>query len=114
MHRAWISVADANARGINDNDLVRVFSDVGEMYIPAYVTARITPGVVAIYHGGYYQPGGVASTLMPDGIDTGGNMNLLTKDDQPGNMFVSPIVGSGPVQVEKVVSSFPTTATTTS
>jgi anaerobic dimethyl sulfoxide reductase subunit A len=113
MHRAWISVADANARGINDNDLVRVFSDVGEMYIPAYVTARITPGVVAIYHGGFYVPGGVTTTLMPDGIDVGGNMNFLTKDDQPGNMYIGPVVESGPVQVEKVGTPA-LTATTTS
>ncbi len=101
-HRVWISVADAKARGIKDNDLVRVFSDVGEMIIPAYVTSRILPGVVAIYHGGYYRPGSVQSALMPDGIDRGGNMNFLTKDQQPGTMTVGPCIGSGPVEVQKL------------
>ncbi len=101
-HRLWISVLDAKARGIKDNDLVRIFSDVGEMIIPAYVTSRILPGVVAIYHGGYYRPGGMKTGLSPNGIDRGGNMNFLTKDQQPGTMTVGPCIGSGPVEVQKL------------
>ncbi|MGB9022566.1 MAG: molybdopterin dinucleotide binding domain-containing protein, partial [Candidatus Bathyarchaeia archaeon] len=95
-HRVWISAADAKARGIVDNDLVRVYSDVGEMIIPAYVTSRMTPGVVAIYHGGFYIPGSVKTALQPDGIDRSGNMNLLTVDQQPGTMVIGPCIGSGP------------------
>jgi len=101
-HAAWLSVADAKARNIKDGDLVRVYSDVGEMIIPAYVTSRVTPGVVAVYHGGFYTPGGVKTALMPDGIDRGGAPNLLIEDVQPGKMVIGPDIGSGPVQVEKL------------
>ncbi len=100
-HAAWISVADAKVRGISDGDLVRAYSDVGEMMIPAYVTSRMTPGVVAIYHGGFYTPSGVKTDLMPDGIDRGGAPNLLIEDVQPAKMVIGPDIGSGPVQVEK-------------
>jgi len=101
-HAVWISVADAKVRNISDGDLVKVYSDVGEMMIPAYVTSKMTPGVVAIYHGGLYTPNGVKTNLMPDGIDRGGAPNLLIEDVQPGKMVVGPDIGSGPVQVEKL------------
>ncbi len=100
-HAVWISVADAKARGINDGDLARIYSDVGEMVIPAYVTSRILPGTVAVYHGGFYTPGGTKTDLMPDGVDRGGAPNLLIEDVQPGKMVNGPDIGSGPVQVEK-------------
>jgi hypothetical protein len=60
----------------------------------------MVPGVVAIYHGGFYEPAAEKTALMPDGIDMGGAMNFLTEDDQPGKLVIGPTVGSGPVQVE--------------
>ena len=64
-HAIWMSVADAKARGIKGNELVRVFNDIGEMIIPAYVTSRVVPGTVFIFHGGWYNPGKKKSELMP-------------------------------------------------
>ena len=113
-HRVWMSVYDAVARGISDNDLVRIFSDVGEMYMHAYVTSRMTPGVVAIYHAALYTPNSVQTALMPDGIDVAGNMNFLLKDQQPGTMCSGPVVGSGPVQIELVSSGVTDTTATAS
>ena len=46
-----INVADAKARGIKDNDIVRVFNDQGQVAVPAYVTNRIMPGVVQLRTG---------------------------------------------------------------
>lgn len=44
----WINPIDAQARGIQHGDTVRVFNQNGEMLIPAKVTPRILPGVTAI------------------------------------------------------------------
>ena len=74
-HSVWISVVDAKARGIKDNDLVRVYNNTGEMVIPAYVTSRITPGTVNIYFSQKY----VSSTAR---IDSGGNPNILNRGER--------------------------------
>jgi anaerobic dimethyl sulfoxide reductase subunit A len=83
-HAVWISVADAKARGISDDDKVRVYNDQAEIIMPAYVTSRVVPGTVNIFHGGWYTPGKTKTELMPEGIDTRGAPNLLTHyDEQP-------------------------------
>ncbi len=113
-HRVWISPSDAAARGISDGNLVRVFSDVGEVHINAYVTPRMTPGVVAIYHGAHYMPNQETTSTMPDGIDTGGAPNFLLADIQPGNMVNGPDIGSGPVDIQNLSSEVTATTLTTS
>ncbi len=55
-HRVWISATDAEARGIKDGDMVQVYNDRGKAVMPAYVTSRIMPGIVAIRHGGWFMP----------------------------------------------------------
>ena len=81
-HAVWISVADAKARGIVDDDLVRVYNDQAEIIMPAYVTSKVVPGTVNIFHGGWYAPGATKTDLMPEGIDTRGAPNLLTHYDE--------------------------------
>ena len=81
-HAIWISVADAKARGIKDDDLVRVHNDKAEIIMPAYVTSRVVPGTVNIFHGGWYTPNTIKTDLMPEGIDTRGAPNLLTHYDE--------------------------------
>lgn len=99
-HAVWISVADAKSRGIKDNDMVRVFNDIGEMVLPAYVTSRIVPGTVAIHHGGWYVPGGKKSAIMPDGIDLRGSPNLLTHDVDLPDTVIGMFPCKGLVQIE--------------
>jgi anaerobic dimethyl sulfoxide reductase subunit A len=94
----WISVADAKARGIKDGDLVRVSSSIGETVMPAYVTSKITPGGVDIYHGRYYTPNGAKTALMPDGVDTRGAINVHCLDVYPLCVTMD---SAGLVQVEK-------------
>ncbi len=72
------------------------------MIVPAYVTSRTIPGVVSVFHGGMYQPGGAKTELMPDGIDRGGNQNFLIEDNQPGRMRIGPTLDAGLCQVEKL------------
>jgi anaerobic dimethyl sulfoxide reductase subunit A len=81
-HAVWISVADAKTRGIVDDDLVRVYNDQAEIIMPAYVTSRVVPGTVDIFHGGWYTPSNTKTDLMPEGIDTRGAANLLTHYDE--------------------------------
>ena len=72
QHRVWISPTDAVARGgIKDGDLVLVYNDRGRIVMPAYVTARLMPGLIVLRHGGKYMPdengvdfGASASTIM--------------------------------------------------
>jgi len=81
-HAVWISVPDAKVRGIKDNDPVRVFDDQAEIIMPAYVTSKVVPGTVNIFHGGWYTPNKTKTALMPEGIDTRGAANLLIHYDE--------------------------------
>ncbi len=71
----WINPSDAADRGIRDGDLVEAFNDRGIMRIPAKVTERIMPGVIAVSEGGWYKAGS-------DGADIGGCINVLTSTDK--------------------------------
>jgi anaerobic dimethyl sulfoxide reductase subunit A len=77
----WISAADARARDIKDDDLVLVHNDVGQVVLPAYVTSRLLPGVTCMIFGRQYEPSGVKTDLMPDGIDRAGSSNFLVPDE---------------------------------
>ncbi|MBI4331734.1 MAG: molybdopterin-dependent oxidoreductase [Chloroflexi bacterium] len=100
-HALWMSVTDARARGIADNDRLRVFNDLGELIVPAYVTSRIVPGTVCLFNGAWYQPGEARTELMPDGIDTGGAPNFLTHNEDLPSTIVGFLPCKGLVQVEK-------------
>lgn len=47
---AYIAVADAEARGISDHDMMRVFNDVGSFEIRAKVSPAAQPGALIVYH----------------------------------------------------------------
>ena len=100
-HAVWIGVADAKARVIKDGDLVRVYNDIGEMIIPAYVTSKIVPGTVCIFHGAWYKPSERKSQLMPDGIDIGGAPNVLIHNEDLPQTVIGFLPCKGLVQVEK-------------
>lgn len=73
-HRVWVSLPDAEVRGIKDDDLVKVYNDRGTVVMPAYVTSRIMPGIVAIHHGGWYTPD-------ESGVDFGASPSTLLGGD---------------------------------
>jgi len=68
----WINPEDAEKRGIRNGDKVKVFNDRGAVITYAKVTPRIMPGVVALPQGAWWTTG-------PDGVDTRGCINVLTK-----------------------------------
>jgi anaerobic dimethyl sulfoxide reductase subunit A len=69
----WIHPADASSRGIADGERVRIFNDIGATVLPARVTDRIAPGVVAIKEGAWFTPDA-------DGTDRAGCANAVTQD----------------------------------
>ncbi len=104
-HAIWLSAADATARGIVDGDTVRVYNSYGEMYVPVYVTSRVTPGVAVMYEGGYYVPSSATSDLMPSGIDLGGCMNFLMLSEPWPYSPIGTTFSANNVQVELLESS---------
>jgi len=71
---ARISGPDAEARGIQDDDLVRLWNRRGSVVCAAQVTHRIQPGVVSAYAGSaQYQPVGEPGRST----DLGGCVNML-------------------------------------
>ncbi|MFC1858290.1 molybdopterin-dependent oxidoreductase [Thermodesulfobacteriota bacterium] len=88
----WINVTDAQNRGIEQGDPVRIHNERGEVIVPAKVTQRIMPGVVGLADGGWFQPD-------EKGRDRGGCPNVLTKSVRsPGGAFIT---NTSLVQVEK-------------
>jgi anaerobic dimethyl sulfoxide reductase subunit A len=99
-HAVWLSVPDAKARGIKDGDTVRIYNDNGEIVAPAYVTSRILPGITHISFGAYPQFSSVKSKLSPEGVDTRGASNLLTRSDTEG-WVLGPVHCADVAEVEK-------------
>jgi trimethylamine-N-oxide reductase (cytochrome c) len=66
---------DAGARGVRENDLVKVFNDRGAVICAARITERVPPGTVHSYEGSaVYDPVGEPGASP----DRGGCMNILT------------------------------------
>ncbi|MEI6669269.1 MAG: molybdopterin-dependent oxidoreductase [Acidobacteriota bacterium] len=71
---ARMSLEDAASRGIQDDDLVRIWNGRGSVVCAAQVTGRLRPGVVAAYSGSaQYQPVGIPGRST----DLGGCVNML-------------------------------------
>ena len=92
-HRVWINAADAQARGIKTNDMVKVFNDRGTILMPAFITCRIMPGIVLVHAGGKFIPD-------ESGVDTGACPSVLLGGDFES--CVTPAKATNLVQVELV------------
>ncbi|MFC2060767.1 molybdopterin dinucleotide binding domain-containing protein, partial [Chloroflexota bacterium] len=92
QHRVWINTTDANERRITDGDLVLVYNDRGKVVMPAYVTSRIMPGLIAIRHGGKYDPD-------ESGVDRGASPSTLLGGDFES--CITPAKAANIAQIEK-------------
>ena len=85
---------DPNGLDIKTGDKVKVFNDRGALVIPAFVTNRIIPHLVAMPQGAWYSPD-------KTGLDQAASFNVLTTLEAP------PLAKGNPshtnlVQVEKL------------
>lgn len=71
VQKLWINPLDAEKRGIRQGDTVRIHNQRGICQVPAEVTVRIMPGVVAMQAGAWWQPDA-------NGVDLGGCPNVLS------------------------------------
>jgi anaerobic dimethyl sulfoxide reductase subunit A len=71
--RLFINELDAQARGIVDGDVVRVWNSRGATMLACRVTPRLMPGVVDLPQGAWWQPD-------ERGDDRGGSINVLTSE----------------------------------
>ncbi len=71
--RVFINEIDAQKRGINPGDYVKIYNDRGSIIMKCRVTTKILPGVIDIPQGAWWKPD-------EEGIDRGGNVNVLTSE----------------------------------
>ena len=93
-----INRADANARGISDGDIVRVFNDRGAVLAGAVLSDDVRPGVIQLSTGAWYDP---AEPGKPGSLEKHGNPNVLTPDRGTSRLAQGPIAHSALVEVER-------------
>ena len=90
----WINPVDAEKRGIENNDIVKIYNERGTVLGGAYVTERVMPGVVYMDHGARYDP------IVPGEIDRGGAINTITPHNRTSKNATGMVVSSFLVEVE--------------
>jgi len=70
----WINPKDAEARGIQMGDIVKVYNERGAVLCGARVWERVMPGVIYVDHGARHDP------IIPGKLDRGGAINTISGD----------------------------------
>jgi anaerobic selenocysteine-containing dehydrogenase len=71
---ASMNPADANARGIKEGDIVRLYNDTGQILCYAHLTERVRQGVSSVPWGSWWDPSEPGNC---DSVDKGGCCNVL-------------------------------------
>lgn len=100
----WINTEDAKERGINNGDLVEVFNKRGSTLAGAFVTNRITKGVVRMQEGGWYDP---LDRRDEKTICKHGCVNTLTIDIASSKLAVATSAHTALVDVKKFKGKAP-------
>ena len=99
---AFLAPADAEARGIADGDLVRLYNDRGETLAIAVVSDHVRPGVVQLPTGAWFDPSDWAKAGT---LERHGNPNVLTLDKGTSKLGQGPISHTTLVDVAKVAET---------
>jgi len=100
-----INPKDAEARGIKNGDIVRVFNDRGQILAGAVVTDKIRPSVVVCEEGNWYNP---AEPTKHGTLCKFGDPNVLTPDIGTSKLAQGNCGHTVIAQVEKFIGTAPT------
>ena len=92
----WIHPATAEARGIENGDIVRAYNERGSVLGGAIVWERIKPGVVYMDHGAR------CDWIIPGELDRGGAVNLISPNGIVSKHCPGMATSGYLVEVEKV------------
>jgi trimethylamine-N-oxide reductase (cytochrome c) len=95
-HTVWIHPKDAEKRGIEDGDVVKIYNERGGVLGGAFVTERIMPGVISIDHGAKYDP------IVPGELDRGGAINTITPGKTTSKNSTGMATSGFLVEIERV------------
>ncbi|MCL1828180.1 MAG: molybdopterin-dependent oxidoreductase [Oscillospiraceae bacterium] len=93
---AWVNPGDAEARGIKDGDVIRVYNERGSVLCGARVFERIMPGAVSIDHGAR------VDFIIPGKVDRGGAINLITPEGLTSRHAAGQATTAFLVEIERV------------
>jgi biotin/methionine sulfoxide reductase len=95
---------DAQARGLADGDVVRVFNDRGACLAGVLIDDRLRRDVVQLSTGAWFDP---ADPADPDAMCVHGNPNVLTDDTGTSSLAQGCTGAHVLVQVEKFSGPLP-------
>jgi anaerobic selenocysteine-containing dehydrogenase len=92
----WLNTAEAEARGVEYGDIVKIYNERGIVLGAAYVTERLMPGVAYMDHGARWDP------IIPGKVDRGGAINTITPHKLTSKKATGMVVSGFLVEVAKV------------
>lgn len=100
---AEMNPVDADARGLKEKDIVRIFNDTASVLAYVHVTERVIPGVVHLAWGSWYRP---LTPGDPSSPDKGGEYNTLVsraaaKIDKDGTIMNEYIDANGNIAYQQ-------------
>ncbi|PYG27858.1 molybdopterin-dependent oxidoreductase [Pelagimonas varians] len=95
---------DAEARGLKDGDIVRVFNDRGQVLAGLVISEEIAPDHVRICQGGWYDP---AEPGVPGTLCKHGDVNVLMPDIGTSKLAQGNCGHTAQAEVEKYESDIP-------
>ncbi len=99
-----VNTKDAEARGIKDGDILRVFNGRGQILTGAIVTDDIRPGVIRVQEGAWYDPEDITD---PKTLCKYGDPNVLSIDIGTSRLAQATSAHTCMVEIEKFTGTVP-------
>ena len=97
--------ADAETRGLNEGDIVRLFNARGACLGGLEIDSSIRPGVVNMSTGAWYDP---EDASAPGSLCKHGNPNVLTRDKGTSSLGQGPSAHTCLIEIERFNGPLPT------